>query len=58
MKEFVVLCVSAFTVGWLVYALAKSKATRTGMILGATLYILAMVGLAIPLLNLLAYLGV
>ena len=57
MREFIVLCVSAFTVGWLVYALAKSKATRTGMILGAILYVLAMVGLAIPLLNLLAWVG-
>ena len=57
MREFIVLCVSAFTVGWLVYALAKSKATRTGMILGAILYVLAMVGLAIPLLNLLACVG-
>jgi len=56
-REFIVLCVSAFTVGWLVYALAKSKATRTGMILGAILYVLAMVGLAIPLLNLLAWVG-
>ena len=58
MKEFLVLCISAFTVGWLVYALAKSKATRTGMILGGILYILAMVGLAVPILNVLAMLGV
>lgn len=58
MKEFVVLCVSAFAVGWIIYALAKSKATRTGTILLLVLWMLAVVGLGRAVLDFLAWVGV
>ena len=57
MREFTILVVSTFTVGWLIYAISRFKSTKAGTAWLLLLFALAVVGMASALLNLLVWMG-